>query len=385
MTRIAHVATVDVTLKTLLAPQVRYLLGRGFEVEMIASAGPHTPALREEGFIVHNVPISRRLEPWKDLRSALELARLFRRERYTIVHTHTSKAGFVGRLAARRAKVPLVVHTVHGFFFHENMPPLQRRVFEGIERVAARWTDLMFTQSLEDYHYVLSSGMLPAGRVRYLGNGIDVSLYDPARWNDGGRRDAVRKQLVGEGDYIVALMVAFMIERKGHPYLLEAVERLRPLHNRLRILLAGDGPLEPALRRFVRERGMDDVVRFLGYRDDVPALMAASDLFVLPSLSEGMPRSVLEAMAMQLPVIASAIRGSREIVLDGRTGLLVPAGDSEALAGALEQLVRDDALRAEMGRAGRARVLEEFDERLVFERLEKGYQEMLALQGAVSR
>ncbi|MGC8827992.1 MAG: glycosyltransferase, partial [Anaerolineae bacterium] len=109
--RIAHVATADITLKALLLPQVRYLLERGHEVEMVASAGPHTPALRQAGFIVHHVFISRRIEPWRDLRSAVELAQLFRRRRYDLVHTHTSKAGFVGRLAGRLAGVPVVAHT----------------------------------------------------------------------------------------------------------------------------------------------------------------------------------------------------------------------------------------------------------------------------------
>lgn len=379
--RIAHVATVDITLKALLLPQVRYLLARGHEVEMIASAGPHTPALRQAGFVVHNVFISRRIEPWRDLRSAIELARLFRRRRYDLVHTHTSKAGFVGRLAGRLAGVPVVAHTAHGFFFHENMPPLQRRLFEGLERLAAGWTDLLFLQSREDYEYVLASGMMPPARVRYLGNGIDLSAFDITRWDRPWERQFLRQTFFGDGDYIVALMVAFMIERKGHIYLLRALEKMGEERERLRVLLVGDGPLEESLRGFVRDAGLERHVVFAGYREDIPRLLAGADIYVLPSLSEGMPRSILEAMAMELPVITSDIRGCRELVVDGETGLLVPPADAGALAEALCRLAGDADLRRRMGEAGRQRVQQEFDERLVFQRLEEGYRDILQAKG----
>ncbi|MGQ9516291.1 MAG: glycosyltransferase family 4 protein [Anaerolineae bacterium] len=379
--RIAHVATVDITLKALLLPQVRYLLERGHEVEMVASAGPHTPALRQAGFVVHNIFISRRIEPWHDLRSTMELARLFRRRRYDLVHTHTSKAGFVGRLAARLAGTPIVAHTAHGFFFHENMPPLQRRLFEGLERLAAGWTDLLFLQSREDYEYVLASGMVPPARARFLGNGIDLDTFDITRWDRPWERQFLRQTFFGDGDYIVALMVAFMIERKGHIYLLKALELLGAEAGALRLLLVGDGPLEDSLRKFVRDAGLESRVTFAGYREDIPRLLAGADIYVLASLSEGMPRSILEAMAMELPVIASDIRGCRELVWHGETGLLVPPADAGALAEALCRLADDAKLRQSMGRAGRRRVLQEFDERLVFQRLEQGYQDICREKG----
>ncbi|MGQ9667117.1 MAG: glycosyltransferase family 4 protein [Anaerolineae bacterium] len=379
--RIAHVATVDITLKALLLPQVRYLLERGHEVEMVASAGPHTPALRQAGFVVHNIFISRRIEPWHDLRSTMELARLFRRRRYDLVHTHTSKAGFVGRLAARLAGTPIVAHTAHGFFFHENMPPLQRRLFEGLERLAAGWTDLLFLQSREDYEYVLASGMVPPARARFLGNGIDLDTFDITRWDRPWERQFLRQTFFGDGDYIVALMVAFMIERKGHIYLLKALELLGAEAGALRLLLVGDGPLEDSLRKFVRDAGLESRVTFAGYREDIPRLLAGADIYVLASLSEGMPRSILEAMAMELPVIASDIRGCRELVGHGEPGLLVPPADAGALAEALCRLADDAKLRQSMGRAGRRRVLQEFDERLVFQRLEQGYQDICREKG----
>ncbi len=379
--RIAHVATVDITLKALLLPQVRYLLKQGYEVEMVASAGPHADALRQAGFVVHNVFISRRIVPWRDILSTWELARLFRRRRYDLVHTHTSKAGFVGRLAGRLAGVPVVVHTAHGFFFHEHMPALQRRLFEGLERLAAGWTDLLFLQSREDYEYVIASGMMPPVRTRFLGNGIDLSQFDITRWDRPWERQILRQAFFGDGDYIIALMVAFMIERKGHIYLLQALEQLGPERERLRVLLVGDGPLEASLRQYVRDAGLERWVAFAGYREDIPRLLAGADLYVLPSLSEGMPRSILEAMAMELPVIASDIRGCRELVRHGETGLLVPPADPRALAEALRRLAGDAALRRQMGQAGRQRVHQEFDEQLVFQRLEQGYHDIMQAKG----
>ncbi|MGC8827667.1 MAG: glycosyltransferase, partial [Anaerolineae bacterium] len=149
----------------------------------------------------------------------------------------------------------------------------------------------------------------------------------------------------------------------------------------LRVLLVGDGPLEESLRRFVQDAGLGRWTAFAGYREDIPRLLAGADIYVLPSLSEGMPRSILEAMAMELPVIASDIRGCRELVVDGETGLLVPPADADALAEALRRLAGDADLQRKMGEAGRRRVQQEFDERLVFQRLEEGYRDILQAKG----
>jgi glycosyltransferase involved in cell wall biosynthesis len=225
--RIAHVATVDVSLKALLRPQVAHLCAQGYDVEMIASVGPHTEALREAGFTVRNVRISRRIDPVGDAISTLCLARLFRAQRYDLVHTHTSKAGFVGRLAARLAGVPMVAHTAHGFFFHENMSPAQRRVFEGIERLAGRWTDMLFLQSPEDYEYVKQSRLVPPDRARWLGNGVELARFDPTGFDRSAVLEPLRRSLFGDGDYFIVLMVASMIERKGHVFLIRALSLLR--------------------------------------------------------------------------------------------------------------------------------------------------------------
>lgn len=379
--RIAHVATVDVTLKALLRSQVSYLLGRGYDVEMIASAGPHTPRLRADGFTVHNVRISRKIEPVRDLMSTLRLARLFRQQRYQLIRTHTSKAGFVGRLAARLAGVPLVVHTAHGFFFHENMGPLPRRIFQEIERLAGRWTDMLFLQSGEDYQSVLDYGLVPAEKARRLGNGIDLDRFDPAALRGGEAATQLRRELFGAGEYFMLLCVASMIERKGHVHLIRAVRRLRDSLPGLRVLLVGLGPLLETLRETVRSAGLDGIVQFAGYRDDVVQLMAAADVYVLPSLSEGMPRSIIEAMAMDCPVIASDIRGSRELVTNRQTGILFPPGDDATLADAIGQLAGDPDLKRRLGQAGRERALAEYDERQVFARLEAGYNELFTARG----
>ena len=381
--RIAHVATVDVSLKALLRPQVAFLCSQGYDVEMIASAGPHTAGLRKAGFTVHNVSISRRIEPLGDMVSAVRLARLFRAQRYDLVHTHTSKAGFVGRLAARLAGVPMVVHTAHGFFFHENMSLWQHRIFEGIERLASRWTDLMFLQSPEDYEYVQQCQLIPAERARWLGNGVDLSRFDPDAFDVDAVLTPLRQTLFGDGDHFFALMVASMIERKGHIHLIRAVSHLHGQYPQLRVLLVGVGPLMSELKADVAAAGLDNVVLFAGYREDVPQLMAAADVYVLPSLSEGMPRSIIEAMGMQCPVIASDIRGSRELVVNGETGILFTASDAGSLAAALRRLIDDPAIGLTMGRAGRARALAEYDEELVFARLEAGYQDLFRSRGVV--
>ena len=381
--RIAHVATVDATLEVLLRPQVDYLRSCGYDVEMVASAGPHTADLRRDGLVVHNTYIPRHIEAKADMAAAVQLVRLFRRGQYDVVHTHTSKAGFVGRLAAWLARVPMIVHTAHGFYFHEGMSSRQRRIFETVERIAGYWTDLLFLQSAEDYDYVKRHHLIPAARARHLGNGIDLEQFDRERLDDRQAVEQKRDSLIGKGDYFLVLMAADMIERKGHIYLLRALELLQAHKQRLRVVLAGDGPLEADLKDFARAHGVAEMVRFIGYREDVAQLLSACDMYVLPSLSEGMPRSIIEAMALGRPVLASNIRGSRELIVDGVTGLLVPPKDEQSLAAAIAKLMDEPKLRARMGNAGRERALSEFDERQVFSRLQAGYQGLLRERGYV--
>lgn len=370
--RIAHVANTDYFCAFLLRSQLRALARAGFAVDVVCGRGPLAPELEAEGFRVHAVESSRRIAPAADLRALAAYLRLFRRERYDLVHTHNPKVNLLAALAARAAGVPRIVSTVHGLYSHDGQRPLVRGVWRGFEAASARLADLVLCQSGEDVRTARWGRIVPDERLRPLGNGIDLARFHPGRL---GRedREALRRRLgVPRGARVVGF-VGRLVREKGVEELVAAAAGRQGLHVWL------IGPDE----RGVKADALDPArlaamphVTWLGLQPDMPPLYAALDLAVLPSWREGFPRSLLEAAAMGRPIVASRIRGCREAVAEGETGLLVPPRDPAALRQALEALAHDPARRERMGRAARARARAAFDEEAVFERIVRAYREL---------
>ncbi len=383
--RLLQICAVDFTAYHFLLPLMRAQRLWGFRVELACARGAFAEAIEAEGFPVHDVPFGRGFAPWPHARAYRRLAGLIRRGSYQVAHVHTPVAAVLGRPAARRAGAALVLYTAHGFYFHDRMRPLLRRAHVALERWAQRYADFLFTQSAEDQATAVAEGIAPAERTLAIGNGVDLARFRPDRL-DGAERDQVRRELnLGPGP--VVTMMGRLVAEKGYFELIEAwatVNQRRPAARALLIggALASDREnAEPGLRRRVAELGLGESVIFAGLRPDVPQLLGASDLFVLPSWREGMPRSIIEAMACGLPVIASDIRGCREEVRHDETGLLIPPKDPASLARAMLTLLEDEGRRKAMGRAARARAEAEFDERRVIERQRQVYERFLRAKG----
>lgn len=379
--KVLQLATVDMTLKYLLLSQVKYLMQQGFEVTMVASKGRWTDELRAAGFKVENVAIDRKINPLFDLAAMARLALLMRGQGFDIVHTHTSKAGVVGRLAARIAGVPIVVHTVHGFPFHEGMGSIGKHAYALTERFAALFCDLLLSQSREDIQLACQYHICPADKIIYIGNGIDLDRFDPATVQSKSALEGLRKDFqIGQQ---TVLMIAELQPRKACGDFLQAARYVVDVLPKVKFLLVGDGPLKDELEMMITELGLREKVLMLGLREDVAELLALADVYVLSSLAEGMPRSVIEAMAMGRPVVATDVRGTREVVEDGKTGLLVRTREPQAMASAIIQLLQDKEKARKMGQAGRERAERCFDEKRVFERIESSYRQLLEQKGMV--
>ena len=299
---------------------------------------------------------------------------------YDLVHVHTPVASFVTRFALRHrdpATGPRVLYTAHGFHFYPGGPRARNAVFLGLEKLAARWTDWLVVMNREDEAAARRWRFLPDRRIRHMpGIGVDLRRYAPERVAPGVVR-SLRDEL-GLGDDPVVLMVAEFVARKRHADLLRAfavMSRDRALQ-RAHLLLAGEGPLAQDARREAATLGIVGRVHFLGFRPDVPALMRAASVMVLPSQQEGLPRCVLEAMALGVPVVATRIRGTAEL-LEGGAGALVEVGDVEGLAGAIRSMLLDPEGSAEAARRGRERAAR-YDERAVVRLHEELYAEALA-------
>lgn len=322
--------------------------------------------------------LTREINPLKDLATLWRLVALFRLERPAIVHTHTSKAGALGRLAAWLAGVPVVVHTPHGHVFYGHFGRVASRLFLWIERGLARVaTELIaLTEAERDEHLVRHVGRPEHFSV--VPSGIDLNQFRAAA--SGGTR--VRPSGFDcPLDAVVIGSVGWLTEVKGHRFLIEAFARLKPAHPNLHLVIVGSGGLRDAYLALADRTGIADALHLLGDRQDVPDCLAGMDLFVLPSLNEGMGRALIEAMAAALPVVASKVGGVPAIVEDRRTGLLVPAGDAGALASALEELVQKPAWAKELGAAASRSIGERFGSDAMVRAIESVYEKALAGTG----
>ena len=367
--KILQVCSVDFVLYHFLAPLVRRLVDANHEVVCACADGELTARVRAEGIRVESVSFSRSLfRPLRHWRAYRELTTLLARESFDIVHVHTPLAAMIGRLAAHRARVPTIVYTAHGFYFHDRMAGWKRRLFIGCEWLGGRMTHVLFTQAQEDADTARRHNLCRGGVIQAIGNGVDRNRFHPP--TDPAGRTRLREQLGTSNSDCVIVVVGRLVAEKGYPELFDA---MAIVHAKLWVVgsrLTSDYArgIDDAIDNVRDNSVLNRRIRFLGYRTDVPDLLRAADIFTLPSHREGMPRSIIEAMMTGLPVVAADIRGSREEVVPDETGLLVPVNDAAALARALERLVADPELRTAMGRSGRARALELYDEEKVIRR-----------------
>jgi glycosyltransferase involved in cell wall biosynthesis len=287
--------------------------------------------------------VRRAINPWRDAVGLLELVRLLRRERPDILHASSSKAGVLGRLAAAIAGVPIRIFTVHGWAFTAHSG-LAARLYRLADRLVRPLTTVTVCVAEHERATGLAARTCSEARTVVIPNAIDARTVPLTP----GRRQTPQFVAVGR-----------LKAPKDFVTLVRAVAELP--QESCELLIVGEGPDRPGLEAEIDRLGLDGRVRLAGERDDVPDLLAGADVFVLASASEGMPISVLEAMAAGLPVVASRVGGVPEVVADGETGLLVPPGSPQELAEALRRLLADPELRQRLGDAGRIRVRERFD------------------------
>lgn len=343
-------------------------LAERYDVVLAAyGEGPLRDAATRAG--VRFVPlrhVRRPIRPWRDVAGLVELSRLLRRERPQILHASSSKAGVVGRLAAALSRVPIRIFTVHGWAFaaYEGLPS---RLYRLTDRLMAPLTTVTICVSERERAAGLEAGTCRADRTVVIHNAVDVAAAPRSSHDRATPRLIAVGRLKAPKDFLTLIRALAALPAGSF----EAV-------------IVGDGPDRDAVEAEIRRLGLDGSVRLTGERGDVPALLAGSDVFVLSSRSEGLPVSVLEAMAAELPIVASNVGGLAELVVDGESGILVPPGDPESLAGGLRRLIEDPELRRGLGAAARARAEASFD-LASFQRAHvELYDRQLALAGAVA-
>jgi glycosyltransferase involved in cell wall biosynthesis len=300
--------------------------------------------------------LGREIRWWDDAVAFWKLLLLIRRERPDIVHTHTAKAGMLGRVAAWLAGVPLVVHTFHGHVFHGYFSPWRTRLFVAIERWLARRTHRLVAVSARVRDEVLAHGVGRPDRFHVLPVGLDLGRFaecDP-------QRGELRAELGLAPDAPLVGIVARLVPIKRHELFLTAAAAVARQVTACRFLVVGDGERRHVLEHLARELGIADRVLFLGWRRDLERIYADLDVAVLTSANEGSPVSLIEAMASGVPVVGPRVGGVPDVIDDGTTGMIAPPGDADAVAARILRLLGDVELRRKMGAAARERALRSY-------------------------
>jgi glycosyltransferase involved in cell wall biosynthesis len=373
--KIAHVITESEPFggaqrNTLLS--VRGLAADGYPTDLVCGPGGRLiPEARAAGVRVHVVEdLVRQIDPRRDVRAFVALYRLFRSERYDIVHTHSTKAGLMGRLAAHWARVPWIVHTLHSVPF-EMKGGLRDRLYIALERLVGRHTHRMACVSEVLREEAAAWSVVPSDRLSTIYSGIDFAAYQP---NPG---DAAAKRRLGlESAWPIVGSIGRLSEQKAQHVLVEAVARLREKYPKIQLLLVGEGPRRPFLEERIRELGIAAHASLTGEQKNVTELLNVFDVYATSSLWEGLGRALTEAMYWGLPIVATPVNGVREVIRHEDTGLLVPTRDPQALADAIDRLLDGPALAQRVGAAARRTAVSLMDGRQMVLAIERLYAEL---------
>ena len=323
--------------------------------------------------IVEFPDMVRNISPWHDMRAYFALKKYFRQEKFDVVHTHSSKAGVIGRLAARAAGVPVVVHTVHGQAFHPYQSKLKNALYIFLERFSARRCDKIYAVAQAMIDQCVAAKVAPPEKYMVVYSGMDTANFAAVR-----REKELREKLGIPEDAFTVSTVARLFQQKGYEFVIPAAKKVIAAAPQVHFLLVGDGPMYNELKANLKAEKIDGNFHFAGLvpPHEVSRYIAQSELLWHLSLHEGLPRAVVQALATGIPAIGFALDGTPEVVLDGKTGYTTAPCDIDAVVKRTLELLRNDALRRQMGSTGQAMVLEQFDWQRMADILEKEYLEL---------
>lgn len=371
-------ATIGGTKRHLLA-LIRGLDRAQFDVEVAAPAVrseafddvTFTDEVQQAGIRHHYIPMRREISPVSDPACFLQLAALMAQGRYDLVHTHSSKAGFLGRLAAKVAHVPAVIHTPHGFYFLNQQRGPRRSFYLNLERLAGSATTRLIALSPTECSEAVDNRIIRPDKVALIENGIQLP-----KTSGSAAIAALRSSIAPAARHLVGTVARFTPQKSPLDFvrMAEALVRLVP---GTEVVWCGDGELRAEVEGLAQELGIADRMHLLGYRTDVLDVMACMDIFVLTSIWEGLPYTVLDAMALEKPVVATAAVGTRDIVEDGVTGLLTPVGDPQSTARAVASLLTNPELAQSMGCEGKQLLLRRYSQEAMVKRTGQLYLDLV--------
>ena len=379
--RVCHLSIADGTISCFLLGLLGELNRSGYEAYAVSSPGKKAEEIRDAGVRYHPIPMTRRITPFRDLSALRNLYKFLRRDKIQILQTHTPKALILGSIAGRLANVPIVITTLHGLHIRENTSSWKRFLWLLFYKFVAMLSDFTISVNKEDALSMIYEGICNKKTIEALDGGVgrNLDLFSPDRFLPEFIKN--KKQGLGiPSDCLVIGIVARMVREKGFLDLFEAFSLVKKEFSDTVLLVVGETDWEKKdyiTPQAAEKYRIENATFFLGERTDMPELYSIMDIFVLPTYREGFPVTLMEAAAMGRAVIATNITGCRDVVEDGKTGLLVAPGDPRALANALVTLIRSPELRQKMGEMARKKALRDFDEKDFYSKQKKIYQRLL--------
>ena len=387
-TKILHIITESnlggAQRNTLLS--IKGLKELGYNVELACGAyGPGEPLklvqeAEKDGIKTHILfSLERKVNPFHDIEAFLEIQKILGKEKFAIIHTHSSKAGVLGRWAAYFTKIPIIIHTVHGNSFHPNQSWLKKEFYRWSEKITSQITTKLIPVGYVVADEIIEAGVASRDKLSVIHSGINFEKFDKAFDSK-----AIRAGIGISPDNFVVGTVGSLVPCKGHHYLIEAIATVHSIIPNVHLILVGDGPLRGELEQHGYNLNIANNISFLGYRDDVPELLSIMDVFVISSLWEGVGRALTEAMYMERPVVGTAVNGVPELIKHNVNGLLVPSKNSQALAKAILTLIQNRDKAKIFGERAKKHVYPEFSVELMVQRIHELYQQLLKIKSPSS-
>ncbi|EGA90826.1 capsular polysaccharide biosynthesis protein [Planococcus donghaensis MPA1U2] len=353
MKKILFVSNISNKITNFSIPSIEAAKAQGYDFHMAANYSGYQESSSSYQVTLHHIDMIRNPLNLKNIKAFKQMNDLIKTEKFDVIHCNTPLGGILGRICGRKANVSKIIYTAHGFHFYKGAPLINRILYRNIEKWLAHHTDSIITINEEDYFAAKKFKLKNEGSVYSIpGVGINTNEYQDITID----KDKLRKSLGLEKDNVILISMGDLIKRKNYTLSIEALAMTK--NSNVYYLICGQGPELENLKKLAKEKGVEQQVRFLGHRSDIKELLTISDIFLFTTLQEGLPRSMMEAMASGLPCIASKIRGNTDLIESGNGGFLVNLNDTHGFTNAIEVLSKDRLKREIMGKKNLEKIRE---------------------------
>ncbi|HDR7983220.1 glycosyltransferase family 4 protein [Bacillus cereus] len=370
------VTTVSSTIKAFLIPQISLLRSKGYKVEIATHVMGDLSEFQKhiQNTVVHNVPFNRNAKSLENVYAYKMIKKIIRNTEYDLIHVHTPIAAFLTRLASTNRNT--VVYTAHGFHFNENGSSISNFIYKTMEKIAATKTDKLVVINKDDYE--IGKSIIDPSKLQYIkGVGVDMNEYNKDIIDDK-EKIAFKRELGINRDTKVITHIAEINSNKRQIDTVLAAEKLREMYgDNFVVLLAGRGPLHESIKEKIQELGLEKYVKCLGFRNDINKILSITDIGMLISLREGLPKSVMEMMAMKIPVLLTNIRGNRDLVKHNENGILVDIKSPNQIAEGWHRILTDSILANQFKEKSYNKILNEYSLEKVLYNLGRLYDELI--------